>query len=99
MIRSLTPAAEVEWEHIPGMSRVEKLEYVTRFVNEKIDYLILPTDDTIDFLETHISHVFINIVVRCLKASILKTGRWIPVSSTIRQSEDEMVLVYRNGNL
>jgi hypothetical protein len=31
--------------------------------------------------------------------SILQTGRWIPVSSTIRQAEDEMVLVYRNGNL
>ena len=95
----LTPAVEVEWEHLSGTNRGEKLESVTRFINEKIDYVVLPTDETLDFLETHIRHVFVNIVARSLKTSILNTGRWTPVSATIQQSVDEKVVVYRNDNL
>lgn len=96
-IAFFNPPTKVQWERLPGANTVERIQNLTRYATTQLDYLILPTVMTLGYLEQHVQHIFANRMASAVKASILKTGNWIPVSETIHQSDDEQVVVYRNN--
>ena len=54
-----------------------------------IDYVFLPDDSTIDFMEKYISANFINTKVRAIKARLLATGDWEKIGTPLAITDFE----------
>jgi hypothetical protein len=90
------PAVLVDWQKISGKNDSEKLETLVRLGGKQVDYLFLPDEKTIDFLETHISHNYINQKIRDLKKRLIEAKTWMPIDGPISVSNDETFVIYRN---
>jgi len=90
------PSVLVDWQKISGKNDSEKLETLVRLGGEQVDYLFLPDEKTIDFLETHISHNYINQKIRDLKKRLIEAKTWMPIDGPISVSNDETFVIYRN---
>ena len=90
-------ATQVEWEQNPGKTTAVRVRHAALFAKTFIDYMILPTEPTIDHLEQHVGHVFAHTMTRRLNTAILQHGQWQPISEVIQQSPIEAVQVYQNA--
>lgn len=98
-IRELHVAAPVEWERIESATDADKLLRIVDMVNTKLNYLVLPTQQTALFLQDKIRHVKIHEFAVALRQQILDSGKWIPISDEISLDEEEHVIVYRNQRI
>jgi hypothetical protein len=88
----------VEWEsQIPGKTDAEKIEALVRIAEEGLDYIVLPDEATLGFLETHLSHNLFNTKTRSFRSRLLASGRWERISGPVPITTHETVLVYRNS--
>jgi len=93
--REYEAAVPVEWNDLQGESSEEKLDELVEDARKNIDYLILPTDLTLGFLETKVSHNYINQFSRAFKTKVLATGLWEPLGEPVVNSTKEVVQIYR----
>jgi hypothetical protein len=93
---SLSVAAEADWARVPGGSTEEKLDHLVSTAQREIDYLIVPTAESAQFLQENIAFNVINRYGIELRTRLLAGGRWVPVSDCIANRKDEVVRVYRN---
>ncbi len=87
--------ADANWEALAGATQ-EKLDGLLSYADKSMDYVIVPDDSTIDFLEEKIAFNIINQHQRYLKAHIVQGGNWVPVTEVIENGKHERVTIYRN---
>ena len=89
--------AEINWtDELPGKTDEEKVDYLADLANREIDYMFLPDDKTIDFLERDMKHNYINTKVRRIKIRLLETGNWKQIGPPLVADEFETVMLYVN---
>ncbi len=89
-------AVPVVWREIPGSDDATKVEWLSQAAQRELDYIFLPTPRTIDVLEQHIAHNYINLKVRAIRARFLESGEWRPVGPPISITNEETVQLYAN---
>jgi hypothetical protein len=89
-----SPAVPISWHEIAGRTDEEKYSTLVQVALADLDYIFLPDEPTLDFLEKHKRHNFINVKVRGLKRRLLATGRWKQVGEPIRATPNETVVLY-----
>lgn len=87
-------ATLADWENIPGKADQQKLEYLIKQVQLRADYLILPTNKSLDFFEKYMTGVFINKYTRVIAQKLLDS-QWEPLGKPIQVTSFEEVQVYR----
>ena len=84
------------WDAIPVSSDDEKIAYLVNRANKRLNYIILPEDTSIPYIEPRDNPAIINRYVGQVKKKILTTGNWKPISDPIQVDFNEIVRVYRN---
>jgi hypothetical protein len=74
----------------------QAIDSVKALITEKVDYLVVPTPATIDFLEMSVSDNPINTKVRRIARDLFANGDWKAITGEIAGATDEVVVVYRN---
>ena len=95
-IRILNLGAPADWDSVEGETDGDKVSNLVSQVNQKVDYFLVPSDETTKFFQTSVSHNVINNYSKRLVSGVLSRGKWKPVTDTIRVSSFEQVVVYRN---
>ena len=91
-----TAAVPLIWERgLPGRTDDEKLAALAALAEKDIDYLVIPSEATIDWLERNHPDQFINTKTRELKRRLLASGRWEPLGAPLTASAIETVTLYR----
>ncbi len=89
------PPVLLDWnDEIPGSSDEEKIEWLYQTAVRDIDYVFMPDDKTIDFMEKYISHIFINTKVRAIKKRFLASGEWEVLGGPLAITDFETVELY-----
>jgi hypothetical protein len=90
-----TSNVAVVWrEDVEGSTDEEKIEWMLRTARRDIDYLFIPDDATIDFMEKYIGHNFINTKVRSIKNRFLDSGEWEAIGTPMAITDFERVQLY-----
>ncbi len=89
--------ADANWEALEGATQ-QKLDGLLGYADKTLDYVIVPDDSTIKFLEEKIAFNIINQHQRYLTNHIVNGGNWLPVTETIENGQHERVTIYRNRN-
>ncbi len=93
----VTASVELVWqEEVEGSTDEEKVAWMVSAAGTHIDYVFLPDDSTIDFMEKYISANFINTKVRAIKARLLATGDWEKIGTPLAITDFERVQLYTN---
>lgn len=87
-------AAPSDWKAIPGDTDNQKMNYLVKQVRREADYLIVPTEATIEFSEKNVAGVLLHQYTRALVQRLLKRG-WKPLGDQITITSNEQVQVYR----
>jgi hypothetical protein len=91
----VTASVELVWqEEVPGVTDDEKIDWMVGTAGKDIDYVFLPDDRTIDFMEKYISFNFINTKVRTIKKRLLETGEWEKIGTPLAITDFECVQLY-----
>ena len=77
-----------------GLTDEEKIDWMVQTAATDIDYVFLPDDATIDFMEKYIAHNFINTKVRRIKMRLLDSGQWEPLGTPLTITDFERVQLY-----
>ena len=93
----LTIFAPVEWEKIRGSSDEEKIQSLVDQANQNLDYLLLPDEATIDFVETHLALYVFNRKTRAFREALLADGNWRRLAGPLKANENETVYLYGRG--
>lgn len=88
--------AEADWRKATGSTNAEKVDNLIAQSGKQIDYLIIPTAASSEFVQEHIAFNVINRYAVELRDRLLASGQWEEISGDIRNSNDEVVRVYRN---
>jgi hypothetical protein len=81
-------------EDVEGSTDEEKIEWMLRTARKDIDYIFIPDDATIDFMEKYIAHNFINTKVRAIKKRFLDSGEWETLGTPLAITDFERVQLY-----
>ncbi len=82
------------WDRsLPGVGDSETLNDLTPMAMQLPDYLLLPTDAALDFLERHRAGN-INLKVRELKSQLLGTGAWTELGGPVAITPDKSIELY-----
>jgi hypothetical protein len=93
----VTASVPVVWqEEVEGTTDEEKVAWMVQTAGTHIDYVFLPDDTTIDFMEKYISNNFINTKVRAIKKGLLQTGEWEKLGTPLAITDFERVQLYSN---
>ena len=93
---AFVPAAEVQWKlDVPGQTDEDKMANLVSMGTKLPDYLLLPDDPTLDWLEHNLGFNYINLKTRELKTRLLATGTWVRLGNPAVTSEHEAIEVYR----
>lgn len=79
---------------IPGETDDEKIGWLLATARKDIDYIFIPDDSTIDFMEKYIAHNFINTKVRKVKKAFLESGEWQKIGTPLAITDFERVELY-----
>lgn len=79
---------------IPGRGDEEKLAALFSMAMQESDYLLLPTAETLRFLERSRAYNYINLKTRELKRRLLMTSRWVQLGDPVVISPDESIELY-----
>jgi hypothetical protein len=81
-------------DDVAGTTDAEKIESAYQTAQKDIDYVFLPDDATIDFMEQYIAHNFINTKVRTIKKRFLDSGEWEKIGTPLAITDFERVQLY-----
>ena len=85
-----------DWDHeIKGRNDEEKIQWLVDSARKSVDYVLLPDDASISFLERAMAHNFINTKVRRFKQVLLATGDWEPLGQPMAGGNNEVAELYR----
>jgi len=85
----------INWaENLPNGSDAEKYNYLLGVAETELDYMFLPDDPSIDWMEKNRTQNFSNLKVRGLKKMLLATGHWCAVGEPLVASGFETVQLY-----
>ena len=87
--------ADANWEELKGDGQA-KLDRLLKVADSRMDYLIVPDEATIEFLETKIAFNIINQHQRYLRQHVFESGNWVAVGAPLVNGEHETVQLYRN---
>jgi hypothetical protein len=88
------PTDELLWKlNVPGRTDPEKMENLFSTAM-KSDYLLLPDEPTLGWLEKNMGYNFINLKTRELKTRLLGTGAWVQLGHPAAASPNETIEVY-----
>jgi hypothetical protein len=91
----VTASVALVWqEEVPGDTDDEKIDWMVTTAGKDIDYVFLPDDKTIDFMEKYIAANFINTKVRAIKKRLLDTGDWEKLGTPLAITDFERVQLY-----
>jgi hypothetical protein len=101
-IRYSVPHADVffaptrgSWNRsLPGGDDAQKMDRLISMAMQEPDYLLLPTERSLDFLERRRADNFMNLKVRELKRRLLGAGAWTPIGGPIAITPDESIELY-----
>lgn len=88
---------DVEWNNVAGDSDTEKITTLVSMANKDLDYLVLPTEETAEFMQKFVAHHPTNRVGVELRRQMLASGNWEKVSDDLCNRPEEVVAVYRNS--
>jgi hypothetical protein len=90
-----TASVPLVWqEEVVGATDEEKIDWIYRTALENIDYVFIPDDATIDFMEKYIGGNFINTKTRSIKKRFLDSGDWEKLGSPLAITDFERVQLY-----
>ncbi|MEI7780293.1 MAG: hypothetical protein WCJ18_00035 [Planctomycetota bacterium] len=89
-------AAEADWKSVPGATDREKCDWLCGHAVAAVDYLIMPTEETCEFLTANLGHCVINRYVGTLRRQLLEAGTWECVVPEISNTSQERFSLYRN---
>jgi hypothetical protein len=81
-------------EDVAGLTDDEKMEWLVSTAGKDIDYVFIPDDTTIDFMEKYIAHNFINTKTRSIKKRFLDSGEWEELGAPLAITDFERVQLY-----
>jgi hypothetical protein len=83
------------WEKdVPGNTSEEKLDFLVQLAGDRIDYLIVPVETSLEFMEKYWANQFIHGYTREFIRRVLGTGRFRPLGGLVVLSPQETVQVY-----
>lgn len=83
------------WEQqVEGTSDAEKIEWLLSLARQEIDYVFIPDETTIDFMEKYISHNLINTKVRAIRKLFLESQEWEKIGTPLAITDFERVELY-----
>ena len=91
-----TAATYWDWLTIPGATDAERIDHLVKTANSSIDYIFIPSDATLTWLETQRSSYYINHYSRWLAHEILANPAWSPISRQIPINASETFTIYAN---
>lgn len=91
--------APVEWRDIPGDTDLKKTDYIAKNALQSTDYLILPSQETIQYLEKKAIHLSINNHLSDIYKKMISSNNWVAVSGNITITPQESYIIYRNSNI
>ena len=90
-----TAAVPLVWrEQVQGASDAEKVEWLLNQARINLDYIFLPDEPTIEFMEKYISHNYINTKTRAIRKRFLESGEWERVGVPLVVTDVERVEMY-----
>jgi hypothetical protein len=85
----------VSWQRdIPGSTDEEKIQTIVKLALDKIDYLIVPDEKSLTFLEQHRAHNFIHSKTRAIVTRALASGRYQRLGGDIEIAPEEVLHLY-----
>lgn len=86
----------VSWERdVAGRNDEEKLATLVSLASRDLDYIFLPDERSLDWLEKNRAFNFANTKTRAVKIRLLATGQWEPLGEPLVASPNETVQLYR----
>jgi hypothetical protein len=83
------------WDKVvEGTGDAQKIEWLLSEARNEIDYVFIPDEATIDFMEKYISHNFINTKVRAIRKRFLESGEWKKIGTPLAITDFERVELY-----
>lgn len=93
---SLAVATPAEWNRVPGKTDEDKINTLVELANKSLNYLVVPEDDAISFIEENAFKEHVNLYTRKIKSKLIKSGNWEIISDNIIVNDNEIVKVYHN---
>ena len=93
------PAAQADWHQIEGDTDQEKLQTIYQQLNQRVQYLVMPEENSAKYVAQHVQHNVINRFCPELRERILKGGNWVPISEEIQNGPHETVRLFRRVGL
>lgn len=94
-IQTFTRPAAADWRLLKGNTDDEKIAGLLVDANNRIDYLILPDEQTATEVETTVAQNYINRYLVTLRQQIVDDESWVRVGKPIRTDDQEIVEIYR----
>ncbi len=90
-----TAAVPLVWQQqVMGANDAEKIEWLFSEARKQLDYIFLPDEPTITFMEKYIAHSYINTKTRAIRKWFLESGEWERIGEPLVVSELETVEMY-----
>jgi hypothetical protein len=91
-----TAAVPLVWqEQVAGADDAEKIDWLLSEARSKLDYVFIPDEETITFMEKYIAHNFINTKVRAIRKRFLESGEWERLGPPLEVTDVERVEMYK----
>ena len=92
---TFTASDELFWKiNVPGNTEQERLKNVVSMMAETPDYLLLPDEPTLLWLEHERSFNYINRQTRELMSRLLGLNKWVSLGDPVRVDPNEQIEVY-----
>jgi hypothetical protein len=92
---AFTATDDFLWKRdVPGASDQDKMNSLVSMAMQSTDYLLMPDERTLYYLETHQWGYLMNLKTRELKTRLLATGAWVQLGAGYPASENETIEVY-----
>jgi hypothetical protein len=93
--KAFSPTDEVLWKlDVPGETDQEKMDNLVSLAMQSADYLLVPDQPTLDWLEQNRKFNYINLKTRELKTRLIATGAWVQLGNGAAASDHETIEVY-----
>ncbi|MEE2639616.1 MAG: hypothetical protein VX768_03240 [Planctomycetota bacterium] len=87
--------ARANWDKVPGDAAAEKISFLEQLAAKEVDYLILPTSDSLGVLQTRYHYCYCNRFAEPMLERFHGTGHWQAVSGEIQIEPGIRVRVFR----
>jgi hypothetical protein len=92
---AFTATDDLLWKiNVPGATDQEKMDNLVTMAQKSADYLVLPDDPTLTWLEVNIARNLMNVKTRELKTRLLATGAYERIGEPNIVSPYETIEVY-----